>query len=79
MRRRQQPFRRAVGDSFLKEINRRTAFATERFVYSSIRAKYLKELIEWAQSRRPASWVDQDMARQAMVQRIEKNFQVKDA
>lgn len=78
MRRRQQPFWRTVSESFVKDINRRTAFAAERFVYSSIRAKYLRELIEWAQSRRPASWIDQDTTRQAAVQRIEKNLQLKD-
>ena len=79
MRRRQQPIGRAVSEAFVKEINWRTAFAAERFVYSSIRAKYLRELVEWAHRRRPASWVDQDKARQTAVQRIEKNFQAKDA
>lgn len=79
MRRRPQPIGRAVSERFVKEINRRTAYTAERFVFSSISAKSLKRLVEWAETRRPSSWIDQDEARHAALRHIERHFQTEGA
>lgn len=79
MRHRQQPTTRAVSKTFVKEINRRTAFAAERFIFSSIQSKYLRNLVDWAQKSRPKSWVDQDKARDDAIHRIEKLIETEDA
>jgi hypothetical protein len=70
--RKHQPPNRAVSEAFVKEINRRTAFTAERFVYSSIKAKYLRELVKWAQRRRPESWIDQGRSREAAIKLLER-------
>jgi hypothetical protein len=64
MRRRPQQVSRAVSEVFVKEINRRTAYAAERFVYSSLSCNYLRRLVAWAEQRRPPSWIAQHEARQ---------------
>jgi hypothetical protein len=63
LRRKPQQVNRAVSNDFVREINRRTAFVAERFVYSSLSCAYLDRLVSWAEKRRPASWVDVDEAR----------------
>jgi hypothetical protein len=70
MRRRPQQVSRAVGEAFVKEINRRTAYAAERFIYSSLSCNYLNRLVTWAEQRRPPSWIDQHEARQLAFHQI---------
>lgn len=50
---------RAIGKSFLKEINKRTAWAARRFIISHVKNKYVRMLNEWSSESTELPIMDQ--------------------
>lgn len=50
---------RAISKSFLKEINKRTAWAAERFIISHTKNKYVRRLNEWSSESTKLPIMDQ--------------------
>ncbi len=50
---------RAISEVFVKEINKRTAWAAERFIISHARSKYVQRLNEWSSESRKLPIMDQ--------------------